>query len=293
LAANPFNLKLALYNDYRPGAVDGDRIVDLSPLLPGWTAGDPGFAPKLCGAFSALRPAVEALIVTSQGEMLADITLRAPIPLPGQVLAAPLNFRAHRDEMSGSLTAGPGTARELGFFVKASRSVTDPAGPVGIPDLPGRRFDFEAEVAVIIGRTARAVAVIDALDYILGYSLLLDMTLRMTDNDREERTLRKSYEGFTPFGPWIVSADEISDPSAVTIKAWRNGELRQDATLTDLIVSVPEMVSRASNVVTLEPGDVIAMGSPAGVGEVRPGDLITVEAPRIGSLAVGIERRTW
>ncbi|MEX2623985.1 MAG: fumarylacetoacetate hydrolase family protein [Acidimicrobiia bacterium] len=286
-------MRLALYDDYRPGAISGDLVVDLTPALPGWIPGDPSFAPKLWGSFHSLRPTIEWLVARGQGVGVDQVTLRAPVPLPGQVLAAPLNFQAHRDEMSGPLTAGPGTARELGFFLKSSRSVADPTTPVGIPNLSGRRFDFEAEVAVVIGRTSRAVTQTQALDHVLGYSLLLDITLRMTETEREERTLRKSYDGFTPLGPWIVTADEIPDPSAITIKAWRNGELRQDATLADLIVDIPEMVSRASQVVTLQPGDVIAMGSPAGVGEVKPGDTITVEAPLIGSLCVPIRQRDW
>jgi 2-keto-4-pentenoate hydratase/2-oxohepta-3-ene-1,7-dioic acid hydratase in catechol pathway len=286
-------MKLALYNEYRPGVVDGDRVIDLVPLLPGWIPGDVTFAPKLWSVFDALRPAAEALVRTSRGTALSEVQLRSPVPLPGQVLAAPLNFQDHRDEMSGPITAGPGTARELGFFIKASRSVTDPSGPVGLPLLPGRRFDFEAEVAVVIGRTARAVREADALDYVLGYSLLLDMTLRMTEDEREERTLRKSYEGFTPLGPWIVTSDEVPDPAVISFKAWRNGELRQDAILGNAIVGVREMVSRASHVVTLEPGDVIAMGSPAGVGAVSPGDVVKVDAPLLGNLAVAIERRAW
>lgn len=286
-------MKLVLFDDYRPGIVDGGRVLDLTPLLPGWIPGDPSFAPKLWNAFAALRPAVEALARAGRWAALDEVRLRSPIPLPGQVLAAPLNFQDHRDEMTGPLTAGPGTARELGFFIKASRSVTDPSGPVGLPELPGRRFDFEAEVAVVIGRTTRAVSESAALDHVLGYSLLLDMTLRMSETEREERTLRKSYEGFTPLGPWIVTADEIPDPDTIAFRAWRNEELRQDARLGDAIVGVRELVSRASQVVTLQAGDVIAMGSPAGVGEVTPGDIVRVEAPSIGGMTVAIERRGW
>ena len=286
-------MKLATFDDLRPGLVVGDDVYDLVPLLPGWRPEDPAAVHGFLAAADSLRPAIEALVARTDPQSLSAVTLRAPSPLPGQVLAAPLNFQAHRDEMTGPLTAGSGTANELGFFLKSSRSVSDPVDPVLLPDMPGRRFDFEAEVAVVIGRTARGVSPEDALDHVLGYTLVLDMTLRMTETERQERTQRKSYATFTPMGPWITTADEVPDPSAITLRAWRNDELRQEATLKDLIVDVPELVSRASHVLPLEPGDVYATGSPAGVGQVQAGDVIRVESPMLGSLVVSVETRPW
>jgi 2-keto-4-pentenoate hydratase/2-oxohepta-3-ene-1,7-dioic acid hydratase in catechol pathway len=119
------------------------------------------------------------------------------------------------------------------------------------------------------------------------------MSLRMTETKREERTQRKSYATFTPMGPWITTADEVPDPSAITLKAWRNEELRQDACLKDLIVDVPELISRASHVVPLDVGDVYATGSPAGVGQVQPGDQITLESPQLGTMTLDVATRPW
>lgn len=286
-------MKIATFDDLRPGLVVGDHIHDLTSLLPGWRPDEPAVVQQFLARLEELRPAIEALAGTAEPGPLDSVTLRAPSPLPGQVLAAPLNFQAHRDEMKGPLTAGAGTANELGFFLKSSRSVSDPTAPVLLPDLPGRRIDFEAEVAVVIGRTTRGVSPEEALDHVLGYTLLLDMTLRMTETERQERTQRKSYATFTPMGPWITTADEVPDPSAITIRAWRNDDLRQDATLKDLIVDVPELVSRASHVLPLEAGDVYATGSPAGVGQVQAGDVIRVEAPLLGELSIAVETRPW
>src|SRR5690606_8595842 len=131
-----------------------------------------------------------------------------------------------------------GTARELGFFLKSPGSVSGPTTPITLPDLPGRRFDFEAEIAVIIGTAGEDIPEEQALDHVLGYTLVLDMTMRMTETEREERSLRKSFRTFTPMGPWITTADGIPDPREMATKAWRNGELRQDASLSDRIVSV-------------------------------------------------------
>jgi 2-keto-4-pentenoate hydratase/2-oxohepta-3-ene-1,7-dioic acid hydratase in catechol pathway len=286
-------LKLAVFDDLRPGLVDGDRIYDLAGVLSGWTPHDPSFINRFLGSMQNDLDELAEVARTCSSRPLDSVTLRAPVPLPTQVLAAPLNFAEHRKEMQGALTSGPGTAHELGFFLKASRSVSDPSSPVLLPDLGGRRIDFEAEVAVVIGKEARAVPAERALEYVLGYTLVLDMSLRMTETEREERTQRKSYATFTPMGPWITTADEVPDPSTITLKAWRNEELRQDACLEDLIVSIPELISRASHVMPLDVGDIYATGSPAGVGQVQPGDKIRLESPELGTMTLEVATRHW
>lgn len=286
-------MRIALFDDYRVGAVQDELIYDLTPALPGWTPGDEDFVNKFIKAYPHLQPALKSLVANGSGLPVKSVTFRAPAPKPRQLLAAPLNYQAHRDEMTGSLTSGAGTADNLGFFLKAPGSISDPSSRVELPALAGRRMDFEAEIAVVVGRCARGIAPEDALKYVFGYTIILDMTLRMTETEREERTMRKSYATFSPMGPWIVTSDEIADPSAITLKAWRNGELRQDATLRDLIVSVPQLLSRASHVLPLEPGDVYATGSPAGVGQVTPGDTIVVDSPQIGRLELEITTRLW
>jgi 2-keto-4-pentenoate hydratase/2-oxohepta-3-ene-1,7-dioic acid hydratase in catechol pathway len=286
-------VKLAVFNDLRPGLVKGDRIHDLVQLVPDWRPEDPASINTFLSSVQVHASKIAAVGETAQSVPLSSVTLRAPVPMPTQILAAPLNFVEHRKEMQGPMTSGPGTARELGFFLKASRSVSDPSAPILLPDLGGRRIDFEAEVAVVIGKEARAVPAERALEYVLGYTLVLDMSLRMTETEREERTQRKSYATFTPMGPWITTADEVPDPASITLKAWRNQELRQDASLADLIVGVPDLISRASHVVPLDAGDVYATGSPAGVGQVQPGDRVTVESPQLGVLTLDVRTRPW
>lgn len=286
-------MKLAVFDDLRPGLVEDDRVFDLTHVAPGWSPNNPAYINDFLGTWHHRGPEMAEQARQHEPLALDSVTLRAPVPLPTQVLAAPLNFAAHREEMQGPITSGPGTANELGFFLKASRSVSDCSAPVLLPRLEGRRIDFEAEVAVVIGKETRGVSPKRALDHVLGYTMLLDMSVRMTETQREERTQRKSYATFTPMGPWITTADEVPDPSAISLRAWRNGELRQDARLTDLLVSVPELVSRASHVVPLDAGDVYATGSPAGVGQVAAGDEIRLESPHLGSMTLTVAERGW
>lgn len=286
-------MRIAVFDDYRLGLLNDDRIHDLTPVLPGWRPGDTQFINEFIGSFGVLRPAIQRIVEHSAGLPLEQVVLRTPVPTPQHLLAAPLNYQAHRDEMQGSLTAGPGTADTLGFFLKAPASISDPSAPIELPNLPNRRIDFEAEIAVVVGKHMRAVSPEDALRHVYGYTIIFDMTVRMNETEREERTMRKSYSSFSPLGPWVTTTDEISDPRDLTLKAWRNGDLLQDASLNDLIVSVPELLSRASRVFELKPGDVYATGSPAGVGQVAPGDTILAESPQIGRLELQVSVRDW
>ena len=281
--------KIVTFNDYRIGMLTPAGVVDLSPSLPDWRP-DPTYVNHFISHYSELAP--QMVVTSSDALPVDDVDLLPPVPRPTHVLAAPLNFLAHREEMTGPLTSGGGTANELGFFLKAAGSVTRPTGPVLLPRL-GRRVDFEGEIAVVIGRRAQGVSPGDALAYVFGYTIMLDITLRMTETAREERTMRKSFASFSPMGPCVVTADDVPDPAALTIRVWRNGELRQDASLKDLIVGVPELISRASHVLPLEPGDVYLTGSPAGVGQLSEGDELVVEVPQIGRMTLPVRTRDW
>ncbi|MCA1692972.1 MAG: fumarylacetoacetate hydrolase family protein [Actinobacteria bacterium] len=203
----------------------------------------------------------------------------APLPRPGKIVAAPVNYRAHAAEMGAEHTI-----EQQGIFLKANSSVIGPGGTIVLP-YPDRRTDQEGELAVIVGRRARHVGVDQALDAVLGYTCLVDVTLR----GPEDRSGRKSFDTFTPMGPWITTADEVPDPDALLIRCWVNGDLRQEASTADLIFGVARLLSYVSHVMTLEPGDVVSTGTPAGVGPLAPGDRVTVEIDRVGRLEVGVE----
>lgn len=205
----------------------------------------------------------------------------APLALPGKIIGAPANYREHVAEMNA-----PQTIVEWGVFLKANTSVIGPGGVVELP-YTDVRTDQEGELGVVVGRTARNVDRSEALDYVYGYTCLLDISLRSS----EDRSTRKSFDTFTPLGPYVVTADEFGDPDAVQLRCWVNDELRQDCSTERFIFTVEQIIEYASAVMTLHPGDVIATGTPAGVGPLADGDRVAVEIERLGRLEVAVSAK--
>ena len=252
-------MRLVSYDDGQVGCLAGDQVIPLTvrtmrDAIAAWNAG--GLA------VPEPRP----------GTPTRDVRLRVPVADPSKIIAAPVNYRDHQAEMNVSAQVGA-----LGFFLKAPSSLLDPGGTIQLP-YHDRRFDQEGELALIIGRTARRVSEHDALSYVFGYTGLLDITMR----GGEDRSTRKSFDTFTPMGPVLVTADEFGDPGDVNLRCWVSGELRQKGTTRDLIWGVGRLVSYASSVTTLYPGDVISTGTPAGVGPLTAGDSIRLELSGLG-----------
>lgn len=291
-------MQIVLYDDDRLGVVADGAVRDISAVVDERWRGTPYASNALISSWDDVAPRVAELAAAGPATPLSDVRLRAPVPRPRQLLAAPLNYRRHVAEMVGSTHAPDGlrphnSPSDLGFFVKASGSISGPADPVELPPLDGRRFHHEVELGVVIGRTARGLRRADVREHIFGYLVLLDITMRTEGRHQEERTLRKSFDSFTPIGPAITTADEVPDPGSLRLRLWVNDELRQDANTADLIVGVDELVSDASNVMTLHPGDIYATGTPDGVGPIEPGDVIRAEVESVGELEVAVERRAW
>ncbi|MDB5912475.1 MAG: nagL, partial [Ramlibacter sp.] len=184
--------------------------------------------------------------------------------------------------------ASRGLSNVQGYFLKSNSSLCGPADPIELPALAGREVHHECEIALVIGKEGRQIPAGKALEHVFGFACLLDMTIR----GKEERVFRKSYDTFTPVGPWIVTADEVPDSANINMKLWVNGELRQQANTRDLIVDIPQMVAIASSASTLYPGDLIATGTPAGVGPVRDGDVVTIEVEHIGRMEIKVVQGT-
>ena len=252
-------MRLVSYDDGRAGCLAGDRVIP----LPGKTMRD---------AIATWAARTLAVPPDEDGIPLRDVRLRVPVADPSKIIAAPVNYRDHQAEMNADSQVGA-----LGFFLKAPSSLLDPGGTIQLPS-HDRRFDQEGELALVIGRTARRVSEQDALSYVFGYTGLLDITMR----GGEDRSTRKSFDTFTPMGPVLVTADEFGDPDDVDLRCWVSGELRQKATTRDLIWGVARLVSYASSVATLYPGDVITTGTPAGVGPIAGGDTIRLELSKLG-----------
>jgi len=289
-------VKFVVYDGWQVGALLRGGVHDISRLIPEPWRGTRYAMNWLVERFERMRPEVERCIGQVDPIQLSSLRLRPPVPVPMQLLAAPANNAAHNREMhriSGPQPPGPQTPRDVGFFLKAPGSIIGPSDAIELPSLPGRRFDHEAELALVIGREARGVARARALDHVFGYTCLIDVTLRAGEGRREERPMRKSYATFTPVGPTLVTADEVPDPAELTVRLWVNGDLRQNAGIRELIVDVPELIEIASHVLPLQPGDLYTTGSPAGVGPLVPGDTVVVEMDRVGRMSLPVRLRDW
>jgi 2-keto-4-pentenoate hydratase/2-oxohepta-3-ene-1,7-dioic acid hydratase in catechol pathway len=251
--------RLVSYDDGQVGGLVGDRVIPLPT----------GTMLDVIAAWGDGEPAIDG---SKGGIPLSDVRLRVPVADPSKIIAAPVNYRDHQAEMNSDAQVGA-----LGFFLKAPSSLLDPGGTIQLP-YSDRRFDQEGELALVIGRTARRVSEQEALSYVFGYTALLDITMR----GGEDRSTRKSFDTFTPMGPVLVTADEFGDPGGAQLRCWVSGELRQQARTGDLIWGVARLVSYASSVTTLYPGDVITTGTPAGVGPLTAGDDIRLEISGLG-----------
>jgi 2-keto-4-pentenoate hydratase/2-oxohepta-3-ene-1,7-dioic acid hydratase in catechol pathway len=276
-------LKIARFDDGKVGVVVGDRIVDVSAAVQrltgsGVTAWPSVAMNQLIAGFASMAPALRKA-AEGPGVPLASVKLLTPVPAASKVIAYPINYHDHGIEMGRDTRA-----TNLGFFLKPPSSLCGASEPIVLPALPGRRIDHECELAIVIGTRCRDVKRADWASVIFGYSCLMDIVVR----GKEERVARKAYDSFCPVGPWIMTADELGDPNALQGRLWVNDELRQDANTRDLVLDIPGMIEVASHIMTLEPGDIIACGTPAGVGPIKGGDVVRIEFERIGGMTMKV-----
>lgn len=224
---------------------------------------------------------------------LEEVTLLSPIPRPRQdVICLGINYQAHAAE--AARYNAEAFAKEKPIPIYFSKRVADAVGPEGFIDShPGlvQRLDYEAELAVIIGKPAANVTAEDAAGYIFGYTVLNDVSARLLQTTHKQWYFGKGLDGFTPMGPCILTADEVAFPPALAIRSRVNGELRQDSTTDQLITSIADIIAELSSGMTLLPGTIIATGTPSGVGMgfdppkfLKPGDVVECEIQGIGIL---------
>jgi 2-keto-4-pentenoate hydratase/2-oxohepta-3-ene-1,7-dioic acid hydratase in catechol pathway len=211
---------------------------------------------------------------TGEVMSLPEVTLLAPCE-PTKIVALGLNYRDHAAEIGHPLPAEPL------IFMKPSTTVIGPDEDIRYPAM-SRRVDHEAELAVVIGRTCRDVKEQDFRDYILGYTCINDVTARDLQQKDGQWTRAKGFDTFAPLGPWIET--EIANPGNLTVEAYLNGERQQHGNTSNLIFGVAAQVAFISRIMTLLPGDVIATGTPAGIGPMAPGDVVEIRVEGIGTL---------
>src|SRR5206468_790738 len=258
------------------GVVTGDGVVTLNQRLSGY----PNLRAALAGnALADIRKAVDG---AKPDHKLADITWLPPIPSPEKILCAGINYRSHAAETGRELPKQPS------MFIRLTNTLVGHEGELIRPSVSDN-FDFEGELALVIGRGGRHIPVERALEHVAGYTCFVDGSVR--DYQKFSVTSGKNFPGTGPLGPWIVTADEIPDPTRLTLATRLNRQEVQTSGTDPLIHSVPQIIAFCSDFTPLAPGDVIATGTPEGVGHrrnpqlwMKPGDVLEVEISGVGTL---------
>jgi 2-keto-4-pentenoate hydratase/2-oxohepta-3-ene-1,7-dioic acid hydratase in catechol pathway len=282
---------LCRFNEGRLGLVEGSNVLDVTAaldVLPACRYPLPEHD-LLFANLDEVIQRVRALAAKAPALPLENLKLLSPVANPGKVIAAPVNYQKHLDEVKGDVALHQNrethtiTIQKAGLFLKASSSVVGPGEGIALRHLD-RRNDHEVELAVVIGKKANNVSADEALQYVAGYAIGLDITIRGT----EDRSFRKSPDSYTVLGPWLVTADEIPEPGNLNLKIAVNGEERQNSNTRFMILGVPNLVELASSFYTLYPGDIISTGTPEGVSPIVPGDTIVASIEKIGRMEVKV-----
>ena len=274
-----YEMKIALFNENQVGVVVGEKIYDVSDIVEWDHTDSQASLVKFMEDYRYLKPKIEANLDSCPVPSIGRSGVARSGSQSWQNCRGSSQLLLHKEEMNAALTVD-----RLGFFLKAPSSIIGPNEKVLLP-FRDRRIDHEAEIAFVIGKKAKDVKAEDAPNYIFGYLALMDITVR----GKEDRPWRKSFDTFTPIGPWIVTGDEIGNPNEVQLKLWVNDELRQNANTRDLIYDCYKFLEAASSVMTLLPGDIVTTGTPEGVGPITEGDTVRIQIERIGEFSVQVE----
>lgn len=288
-------MRFCRFGEGRLGLVEGTTVRDVTAaldVLPAIRYPLPTYdvfianLPRVAERARALAPSAPAMPVTG-------LQLLSPVANPGKIVAAPVNYKAHAQEVRDNVALHNNnpvlmkSINEIGLFLKATSSLVGPSEGIALRMLD-RRNDHEVELAFVIGKEARNVSRANALQYVAGYSIGLDITIR----GQEDRSFRKSPDTYSVLGPWLVTADEIPNPGALDLSITVNGELRQSSNTNNMILGVPELIEFASRFYTLYPGDIVMTGTPEGVSQLAPGDKIVATVEKVGTMEVAVRAAT-
>jgi 2-keto-4-pentenoate hydratase/2-oxohepta-3-ene-1,7-dioic acid hydratase in catechol pathway len=273
-------MRLCRFDTDRLGVLRGDRIVDVTSALDSipavrWPL-DPG--DLLISNLDRLRGMIEHLADEGLSRHLADCSLRSPVANPSKIIGAPKNYSE-----PGNIEEVVNLLERDGLFIKATTAVSGPSEGIELM-LKGREVIHEVELAAVIGSWCRNVTRERALDHVAGYTVALDMTIRGS----EDRGFRKSSDGYSVLGPWLVTRDEIADPGSLGLWLQVNRQSRQRGNTRNLVNDLPRLIEYASSFCTLYPGDIILTGTPGGIGPVVSGDVIDAGITGIGSMRVEV-----
>ena len=280
-------MKLVTFSDTRSarvGIVKGDGVIDLAKA-------DPDLPRDMIGLITEwqrLRSAVERATARDADVTLKTVKLHAPVPRPSKALAIGLNYADHIAE------SGQKTPEQQIWFCKHVNAINGPFDPIELPKV-STFLDYEAELVAVIGKRCKHVPKEKAHEVVFGYAAGNDVTVRDWQWKTPQWMLGKSFDTHAPFGPWIVTADEIGDPHALGIRAFLNGEKKQDSNTKNLVFNVFDQIAHLSQAMTLEPGDLLFTGTPGGVGAalkpplfMKAGDVTRIEIDKIGAIEATI-----
>ncbi len=282
-------MKFCRFDDERLGLIDGNKVRDVTAaldVLPRCSYPLPQHDIFIAN-LEAVTTRARAVAKDVRALPLESVTLLSPVANPGKIIAAPVNYQKHLTEvrdnpqLHGNNPGNTFTIQTAGLFLKATSSLVGPGQGI-VVRCAKRRTDHEVELAVVIGRTASRVKRSEALSYVAGYSIGLDISIRGS----EDRSFRKSPDSYSVLGPWLVTADEIPDPGELDLQLTVNDQLRQDSNTKYMILGVPELIELASAFYTLQPGDLLFTGTPEGVSPIQAGDRIVATIDKIGSMSV-------
>lgn len=282
-------MKLCYFNDYRLGVVKGDQVVDITDAvndIPHLDTRD--LIVGLIARWDSYKAKVEKAAADGKGVALAGVRLRAPVPRPGNIDCMAVNYME-----DGTLKEKP----QINAFHKASNAIIGDGDTMVLPDVPATVFEGEAELALVIGKRATRVPQSEAMKYIFGYTGFIDGSARGLPPPGNVFFQMKSRDTFAPTGPWIVTADEISDPQNLNITLTNNGNVMQKFNTSDMAHFIPRCIEWVSSIHTLEPGDIVATGTNhRGLNPFMDGDKIELTIEKIGTLHFNVKdehKRTW
>jgi len=282
-------MKFCRFGDERLGLVEGNIVRDVTAaldVLPRCAYPLPQHDIFIAN-LEAVATRARAVAKDAPALPLDSLTLLSPVANPGKIIAAPVNYQKHLNEvrdnpqLHGNNPGNTFTIQTAGLFLKATSSLVGPGQGI-VVRCAKRRTDHEVELAVVIGRTASRVKRDEALSYVAGYSIGLDISIRGS----EDRSFRKSPDSYSVLGPWLVTADEIPDPGVLDLQITVNDQLRQHSNTSYMILGVPELIELASAFYTLQPGDLLFTGTPEGVSPIQAGDRIVATIDKIGTMTV-------
>jgi len=276
-------MKFVFYDDFKPGLLKDGSVIDITDMLIGQT-------PQLVvedfiTRFKVLEPSLTKILETRKGMSLNNVRLRQPVPKPSLILCG-----------VGGFGEGVGRKRPIEFFIKGWTSICGDGDTVTLPKHQARIFNHEAELAVIFGKTIKNASREEAMDAVFGYTCINDVSARAVP-DTNGFWPQKSFDGFGPLGPCLVTKDEIPDPYKLGIKLWVNKELRQNYNTDDMSHDLPAKIVFLSEICTLNPGDIMACGTNHhGLGPLQDGDYVEQEINSIGKISFKISdptKRFW